>query len=161
MANTMATTAATTAAIVPIIGSRAVESAPIPTDAPEKTEIKLPIAETITPIAEINLPIMTITGPTVAASKTNFTIAFCIPGDKLFHLSLRSFKPLATCFKTGSNTVINEFPTSAPTSFKLFIVVLKLSIGSSVASNVCSTFPKFSCREVPNCSKDNDPFLHA
>ena len=115
----IATTAAIIAAIIAMIGRRETLSAPKPTAAPPaavpaaavpaalappatptavvavavppSSPIRPPRAEVIVPTAVITFPITTSTGPTVAAISAIFTIACCIPGDRLFHFSFNDF----------------------------------------------------------------------
>jgi len=115
----------------------------------------------IVPTAEITLPTITSTGPIAAATSAIFTIICCIGSPRLFHHSARDFSLSESSLRTGARTDIRELPTSAPVSFREFMVIWNWSIGSSVSLKVFSTLPSKSPRKPEKSDRLSFPVCTA
>ena len=137
-----ATTAATTAAMIPMIGRIGTETAVIAGIAVvERKPTSLPTMLVTDPTAVTTLPTPTMTGPTAAAMSAALTIASCIPGDRPSHAPLRAVTTSLIWVMASVIIGADASTISAPRSFKLFITTVIWSSGSRVSLNVLSTDP--------------------
>ena len=151
------TTAAITAITMP---SGPANNAPAPLRIP-KAAFAAAIAFLICPSAVTNLPIPMTTGPTAAATIASFTMKFCCPGDRFFHLADKSLRNPDSFLSCGATTVAIELPMSAPVDFISFIVILNWSIGSRVVLKVLFTLPENLPMSLVKPSSDNFPVFMA
>ena len=118
MISTTATTAATTPAMIPIMGSRDRElNAVSPVERPPTEVMTLPITPVMLPAADTTFPTPTRMGPTAAATRAAFTMNCCMGSGRSFQKSENFFSAAAACSSMGARTLAREFPTSAPVIF--------------------------------------------
>ena len=113
------------------------------------------------PTMEMIVPITLISGPMAATMPATMRIVFCISGERPSHHSLTARIPSATAWIAGVSSSRIVPPTSAPTDFSSFSVVLNSSVGDSVFWKVSSTVPRLSSMDVPSASKLSRPSLIA
>ena len=157
-------TAAATPAITPMTGKRVDPSAVIAGIRPPAAAIEdvSPLAKVITvDIPWPSLPTIDTTGPIAATTPATVRIVFCWLSSRPLHHSAAFWTASPTDSMAGVSDSSSVAPTSAPTSFTLFITTRNRSVASNVASNVVEVASPQSWIVFENSSKDNRPSLIA
>ena len=100
-------------------------------------------------------------GPTVAATRAPFTMNSCIPGDREFHPSTRSFITGTAISTISLMAGITASAMSAPRILSWFMTSTNSSLGSTMLLKVSFTDPSKSPRDDVKFSRSTLPLVTA